>query len=240
MTTARDRSPSWWTAALADRRLLLVLDNLEHLLPATPLVADLLAAAPLLTVLATSRARLRLRGEREIPVAPLTVPRHSGTMQPFVEGLAGVAAVRLFVERAVEVRPEFALTAENAAAVAAICRRVEGLPLALELAAARIKIFPPQALLARLEPRLSLLTGGARDLPRRQQTMHDAIAWSHDLLTEAEQMLFRRLAVFAGGFTLEAAEWVGGRKGGRREKGGRRYPDAVLHAFNTRSGHIAR
>ena len=197
-------------AFIANRRLLLVLDNLEHVLAAAPLVAQLLAAGPQLTVLATSRARLRLRGEQELPIPPLAVPGTDET-QPPLEGLAGVAAIRLFTERAQEVLPDFALTAENAAAVAGICRRLEGLPLALELAAARIKLLPPAALLSRLERRLPLLSGGARDLPHRQQTMRDAIAWSHDLLTADEQAVFRRLAVFVGGFTLEAAEDVGGR-----------------------------
>src|SRR5829696_6067696 len=201
-------------AFIANRRLLLVLDNLEHVLAAAPLVAQLLAAGPRLTVLATSRARLRLRGEQELPIPPLAVPVTDETPPP-LEGLAGVAAIRLFTERAQEVLPDFALTAENAASVAAICRRLEGLPLALELAAARIKLLPPAALLSRLERRLPLLSGGARDLPHRQQTMRDAIAWSHDLLTADEQAVFRRLAVFAGGFTLDAADWVAGAQGRR-------------------------
>ena len=161
-------------------------------------------------MLVTSRTRLRLRGERELPVEPLAVPAAAGRSAPPLAGLAGVAAVRLFVERAAEVRPGFSLTAENAAPVAEICRRLEGLPLALELAAARVKLLPPAALLARLERRLPLLSGGPRDLPARQATMRDAIAWSHDLLTPDEQILFRRLAVFVGGFTLEGAEWVAG------------------------------
>jgi non-specific serine/threonine protein kinase len=191
--------------AVAGRQLLLALDNCEHLLPAMPLIGELLAASPDLTVLATSRARLRLRGERELPVTPLAVPTAAGRGVSPLEEVAGVEALRLFVERAQAVMPEFALTESTAPAVAAICRRLEGLPLALELAAARVKLLPPEALLARLEQRLPLLSGGARDAPDRQQTMRDAIAWSHDLLTEAEQAIFRRLSVFAGGFTLDAA-----------------------------------
>jgi predicted ATPase/transcriptional regulator with XRE-family HTH domain/Tfp pilus assembly protein PilF len=197
--------------AVADRQLLLVVDNCEHLLAAVPLLGELLAAAPDLTVLATSRARLRLRGERELPVGPLAAPGPEGSAAPPLAGLAGVAAVRLFVERAAEVRPGFTLTPENAAAVAAICRQVEGLPLALELAAARVKVLPPAALRARLAHRLPLLSGGARDAPERQQAMRQAIAWSHDLLSEQEQILFRRLAIFAGGCTLEAASAVAAR-----------------------------
>jgi predicted ATPase/transcriptional regulator with XRE-family HTH domain len=195
-------------AFVAGRRFLLVLDNCEHVLPAAFLVARLLAAGADLAILATSRARLQVRGEADIPVAPLAVPVAIGVRQPLLEGLAGVAAVRLFLERAAEVQPGFALTSENAAAVAEICRRLDGLPLAIELAAARVRVLAPAALLARLEPRLPLLTRGARDLPRRQQTMRDAIAWSYDLLSPEEQALFRRVAVFSGGFTLEAAEAV--------------------------------
>ena len=202
--------PELLAQAVAERHMLLVLDNCEQVLEAMPLLGELLAAGPRLSVLATSRARLRLRGERELPVAPLAVPAAEGDGAPPLAGLAGVAAVRLFVERAADVRPGFALTAENAAAVAAICRQLEGLPLALELAAARVKLLTPAAVRARLAQRLPLLTGGARDAPQRQQTMRDAIAWSHDLLSAEEQTLFRRLAVFAGGFTLEAAEWVAG------------------------------
>lgn len=205
------------TAALASRRLLLVLDNLEHLPAAAPLVADLLAAVSSLTVLVTSRARLRLRGERELPIPPLAVPAGRPSDPP-PAGLADAGAVRLFVERAVEVQPGFALTDENARVVAEICRRLDGLPLAIELAAARVKVLPPQVLLERMEQRLPLLSGGARDLPLRQQTMRDAIAWSHDLLTAEERAVFRRLAVFTGGFRLEAAESVA--EGGRREAGG--------------------
>jgi predicted ATPase/transcriptional regulator with XRE-family HTH domain len=190
--------------AVVGRQLLLVLDSCEHVLPAMPLIGELLAVSPDLTVLATSRARLRLRGEQELPVGPLAVPA-AGTSVPPLEG---VPAVRLFVERAQAVAPAFVLTEATAAPVAEICRRVEGLPLALELAAVRVKFLSPAALLTRLERRLPLLSGGPRDAPDRQRTMRDTIAWSHDLLTPEEQVLFRRLAVFAGGFTLEAAEVV--------------------------------
>jgi predicted ATPase/DNA-binding XRE family transcriptional regulator len=198
-------------ATLAGRHLLLVLDNCEHLLAAMPLISELLTNAPRLMVLATSRTRLRLRGEREQPIGPLALPEDGGPTAPLA-GLAGVAAVRLFVERAQAVAPGFALTAETAAVVAEICHRLDGLPLAIELAAARVNILSPRALLERLEYRLHLLSGGPRDLPPRQQTMRDAIAWSYDLLTGHEQTLFRHLAVFSGGFALEAAEWVGGRR----------------------------
>ncbi len=193
----------------AEHPLLLVLDNCEHLLPAMPLIGKLLAVCPLLTVLATSRARLRLRGEREIPLGPLALPDASAHAALPLDVLASVAAVRLFVARAGEVSPDFAVTPDNAAAVAAICRQVDGLPLALELAAARIKLLPPAALLSRLQQPLAFLSGGARDLPPRHQTLRDTIAWSHGLLTPAEQRLFHRLAVFAGGFTLSAVEAVG-------------------------------
>jgi predicted ATPase/DNA-binding CsgD family transcriptional regulator/transcriptional regulator with XRE-family HTH domain len=193
-------------AVLHSRRLLLVLDNFEQIVEAAPLVADLLGVCPDLTVLVTSRVRLRLSGERVFPIAPLglvELDRHRG-----VADVAASDAVRLFITRAEAVQPGFALTPDNAVAVAEICRRLDGLPLAIELAAARVKVLPPSALLARLDRRLPLLTGGGRDVPQRQQTMRDAIAWSHDLLSPEEQVLFRCLAVFAGGFTLEAAETV--------------------------------
>jgi predicted ATPase/DNA-binding CsgD family transcriptional regulator len=193
-------------AVLRSKRLLLVLDNFEQIVEAAPDVADVLAACPDVTMLVTSRVRLRVSGEREIPIAPLRL----AALDPH-RGVADVAtsdAVRLFVTRAEAVQPGFALTADNTVAVAEICRRLDGLPLAIELAAARVKVLPPSALLARLDHRLPLLTGGGRDVPQRQQTMRDAIAWSHDLLSPEEQALFRRLAVFAGGFTLEAAESV--------------------------------
>jgi len=187
---------------LRDRHVLLVLDNFEHLLDAAPLVADLLAFCPDLKVLATSRTPLHLRGEQRFPVEPLALPEPAEAET--IETLAPYAAVQLFVARAGDASPDFALTAENAATVAEICRRLDGLPLAIELAAARIGLLSPQALLARLELRLPLLTGGARDQPARLRTLRDAIAWSYDLLEPAEQTLFRRLAVFAGGADLEA------------------------------------
>ncbi len=190
---------------LRQKRLLLLLDNFEHLLGAAGIVGALLQAAPALTALVTSRAPLRLRGEHEYPVAPLPLPE-SERLTP--AQTASNPAVALFVLRAREVRPDFGLTEENAATVAAICARLDGLPLAIELAAARVRALAPAALLARLEQRLPLLTGGPRDAPARQQTLRDAIAWSHALLTPAEQTLFRRLAVFAGGCTLDLAEAV--------------------------------
>jgi len=201
--------------ALRDRRLLLVLDNFEQVVDAAPLVADLLAACPGLTVLATSRVRLRLSGEREYPVPPLGLAARHG--QPGDEDVARSDAARLFLARAQAVRPDFALTPENAPDIATICGRLDGLPLAIELAAVWVKVLSPAALLARLEPRLPLLTGGGRDLPARQQTMRDAISWSYDLLSAEEQVIFRQLAVFAGGFTLSAAEAVAdGGEGSRR------------------------
>jgi non-specific serine/threonine protein kinase len=199
-------------AALGDAELLLVLDNFEHVLAAAPLAADLLRDCPRLVVLATSRERLRLGGEREVPVPPLPLPERStlGT----AAALGGNAAVRLFAERAGGVEPGFALTDANAGAVAEVCRRLDGLPLAIELAAARSKVLPPSALLARLDRRLPLLTGGHRDAPVRQQTLRATIAWSHDLLEPGERAVCRRLAVFAGGFTLDAATEVAGASGG--------------------------
>jgi predicted ATPase len=193
---------------LASRRFLLILDNCEHLVTAVAdLVADLLVSCPHLTVLATSRAPLRIRGEREWEVPPLALPPRPPP-PPTAEQLSPYAAVRLFVERARAVRPNFTVDNDSAPAVAEICWRLDGLPLAIELAAARLRLFSPEALLARLGKRLPLLTGGARDAPARQRTLRDAIAWSHDLLDPEEQVALRRLAVFAGGFTLEAADAV--------------------------------
>jgi predicted ATPase len=191
---------------LRPRQLLLLLDNAEHLLSAAPLATGLLDAAPRLTLLVTSREPLRVRDERVVPVLPLALP--AAPPLPDLETLARVPAVALFVERVREVQPDFALTAANAQAIAEICRRLDGLPLALELAAARSKLLPPEALLSRLVHRLPLLTRGARDVPQRQQTLRNTIAWSYDLLAESEKALFRRLAVFAGGFTLEAVQAV--------------------------------
>jgi len=193
-------------AVLRSKRLLLVLDNFEHVIEAAPIVTDVLESCPDVTILVTSRVRLRISGEHEVPLAPLGLVARD--RQLHVTDVATSAAVRLFVARAEAVQPDFALTGENAVVVAQICRRLDGLPLAIELAAARVKVLPPAALLARLDHRLPLLTGGGPDHPERQQTMRAAIAWSHDLLSPEEQGLFRRLAVFVGGFTLEAAESV--------------------------------
>jgi predicted ATPase len=186
--------------------MLLLLDNFEHLLQAAPTVAELLVIGPNLKILATSRAALHIYGEHEFPVSPLTLP--DPLRLPPVQDLSQYPAVALFVQRAVTAKPGFALNRENAAAVAEICARLDGLPLAIELAAARLKILSPASLLTRLASRLQLLTGGARDLPERQQTLRAAMDWSYDLLTPAEQKLFRRLSVFVGGCNLESAEAV--------------------------------
>jgi predicted ATPase/serine/threonine protein kinase len=191
---------------LRDKHLLLAIDNFEQIVAAAPLLAEFLNASTHLKILITSRAALHITGEQEFAVPALSLPS-SGQLHP-VEALAQYAAVELFVERASAVKPAFRLTSENAPAVVEICARLDGLPLAIELAAARIKVLPPRALLTRLESRLKLLTGGARDLPLRQQTMRDAIAWSYDLLDEEEKKLFRRMSVFRGGCDLEAIEAV--------------------------------
>jgi non-specific serine/threonine protein kinase len=173
---------------------MVVLDNLEHVLDAAPVVADLLTHCSRLKIVATSRTRLGISGEHLYPVQPLTLE----------------SAMHIFAERAQAVNPAFALTAETTPVVEAICAHLDGLPLAIELAAARINVLPPRALLARLQHRLTLLTNGPRDAPARHRDMRDAIAWSHDLLSEAEQVLFRRLAVFVGGISLDAATVVAG------------------------------
>ncbi|GAC1326472.1 MAG: hypothetical protein NVSMB22_17420 [Chloroflexota bacterium] len=191
---------------LCDRHCLLVLDNFEQIVDAAPQLADLISQCPKLSVVVTSRVVLHVYGEHEYLVPPMSVPVLNGPVHP--ESLSHCESVRLFIDRVTMTQPAFRLTQENAESVAGICVRLDGLPLAIELAAARIKIFPPRVLLARLDHRLKLLTGGSRDLPLRQQTLRAAIAWSYDLLDESEQTLFRRLSVFVGGCTLEAAEAV--------------------------------
>jgi predicted ATPase/DNA-binding XRE family transcriptional regulator len=194
-------------AYLQERHLLLVLDNFEHLLDAAPEVTGLLEACPRLTVLVTSRAPLQLRSEQVYPLGPLTLPDPQQHLSP--DQLHTVAAVQLFVQRTQHANPAFALTSDNAAPVAALCRRLDGLPLALELAAPRVRLLGLPTLLARLDRALPLLSDGARDLPARQRTIEATIRWSYDLLTPDEQALFRCLAVFAGGADLEAIEAVG-------------------------------
>jgi predicted ATPase len=191
-------------AFLAPRHLLIVVDNVEQLVSAAPLAEQALEQAPRLKALVTSREPLRVRGERVVSVTPFTLPEPGITVDP--EALAAVPAVAFFLACAQGAQPGFTLTEANAAAVAEICRRLDGLPLALQLAAARLTVLPPAALLARMERRLALLTRGPRDLPPRQQTLRAAIAWSYDLLGPAEQRLFRQLGVFVGGFTLEMVE----------------------------------
>jgi predicted ATPase len=190
----------------ADRPVLLVLDNFEQVADAAPVLSDLIEACENVKLLVTSRVILRMYGERDFPVSPLEVPDRRATAH--VDGLLKFPSIALFVDRATAAQPSFALTADNAQAVAAICARLDGVPMAIELAAARVKMLPPAALLARLEGRLLSLSGGARDLPARQQTIRGAIDWSHDLLSPSEQILFRRLGVFVGGWTVESAEAV--------------------------------
>src|SRR5215468_3721279 len=193
-------------AYLRPRRLLLVLDNFEQVMGAAPLVADLLTAARGLVVLVTSRMVLRLSGEHEVQVPTLPVP--DTTVGSQAAAVQQYPAVQLFVERARAVAPGFGLISGNAAAVAEICRRLDGLPLAIELAAARVKLLPPQALLARLDDRMGLLTGGAVDLPDRQRTLKTTLDWSFGLLPAGQQALFARLGVFAGTFGLLAVEAI--------------------------------
>jgi predicted ATPase/class 3 adenylate cyclase len=191
---------------LSAKELLLLLDNFEQVLGGAPLVGRLLSACPRLKVLATSRSVLKVYGEQEYSVPPLELP--SPGRLPAIDRLSQYEAVRLFIERAKAARPNFSVTDENAPAVAEICARLDGLPLAIELAAARIKLLRPAAMLQRLGSRLKLLSGGSRDLPERQRTLRGTIEWSHALLQEGEQLLFARLAVFSGGRTLEAIEAV--------------------------------
>jgi predicted ATPase/class 3 adenylate cyclase len=190
---------------LTERNILVLLDNFEHLLDAAPVVTQLLVGSSV-KVLVTSRASLRLRGEHEHPVPPLRLP--DADQMEDLATLAANEAVAFFIARARAIRPDFRLTAENALVVTEICARLDGLPLAIELAAARIRVLPLPALLARLEKRLPLLVGGPRDAPQRQRTLRDTIAWSHDLLTPGEQQLFQALGVFVDGWTFEAAEAV--------------------------------
>jgi len=190
--------------------VLLLLDNMEHILTASPVVVELIEASRSLKILITSQAPLRVYGEHEFPVPPLTLPdlRQTNSLPAMAEN----PAITLFAQRAQAVKPDFQLNAENASTIAEICSRVDGLPLAIELAAARVKMLPLNGILTRLESRLQLLTTGARDLPERQQTLRNTIDWSYGLLNEAEQKLLRRLSVFWGGCTLEGAEAVGNTK----------------------------
>jgi predicted ATPase/DNA-binding CsgD family transcriptional regulator len=193
-------------SSLHEKHLLLLLDNFEQVVSAAPLMGELLLACPAVKALVTSRTSLRLQGEYEFPVVPLALP---GLQErPDAHTIAQSAAVTLFVQRASAIKPGFSLGDANAAVIAAICTRLDGLPLAIELAAARSKLLPPEALLAQLQHRLTVLVGGPRDLPARQQTLRGTIAWSYDLLDQAEKILLRRLAVFVGGCTLEATETV--------------------------------
>ncbi len=193
---------------LRDKQMLIVVDNFEQVIEAAPQIAELLSAANRLKILITSRTLLRLSAEREFIVPPLSLPGESKYIS--LDELSNYEAIKLFVERARNTKPNFTLSQENVQTVVEICHRLEGLPLAIELAAARVKFLSPQAIVIKLKNRLKLLTGGARDLPARQQTMRGAVEWSYDLLTKEEKCLFRHLAVFAGGFTFEAAEAVAG------------------------------
>lgn len=193
------------TSYIRDKQLLLVIDNFEQVLPAAPFLSTLLEAAPQIKILVTSRSVLGVYGEHDFAVPPLMLP-HLHTVP--VEGLTQYEAVRLFIERAQAAQADFQVTNENAPAIAEICYRLDGLPLAIELAAARVRLLPPQALLARLSQRLKVLTGGARTLPARQQTLRNTIDWSYELLDQAERMIFARLAIFVGGCTLAMAEAI--------------------------------
>ena len=204
------RTSSTWrpladvVAFLRTRRMLLVVDNFEHVADAAPVLADILAGAADVTALVTSRSPVRISGEHAFALEPLAIPDRDATL----DAVGHYGSVRLFVDRARAASGAFTLTADNLAAVVEICRRLEGLPLAIELAAAKIRVLPPAAILQRMGRPLDLLTGGARDLPDRQRTLRDTVAWSYDLLSPGERALLLRLAVFAGGFTLEAADAV--------------------------------
>jgi len=202
-------------AFLKEKQILLLLDNFEQVGEAAVMLADLLAACPRLKVVVTSRMGLHVRAEHEFIVPPLSVPTLK--LLPDLKALSHYEAVALFIERAQAMKPDFSVTNANAPAVAAICAHLDGLPLAIELAAARVKHFSPQTLLARLEQGLSVLSGGARDLPARQQTLRGALAWSYDLLSPEEQKLFRHLAVFVDGWSLEASEAICMARGGLAE-----------------------
>ncbi|HEV3234499.1 MAG TPA: adenylate/guanylate cyclase domain-containing protein [Candidatus Dormibacteraeota bacterium] len=191
---------------LRDKEMLLVLDNFEQILEAAPAVAEILKTAPAVKVVTSSRAPLRVYGEQEFPIPPLSLPDLSAKLT--LEAMSQFEAVRLFIERAVSVKPDFQVTNENAPAVAGICTLVDGLPLAIELAAARIRLFTPEVMLKRLETSLADLGGGARDLPARQQTLRGAIEWSYQLLEEGVQTFMARLSVFAGGATIGDIEQV--------------------------------
>ncbi|HUG14775.1 MAG TPA: LuxR C-terminal-related transcriptional regulator [Thermomicrobiales bacterium] len=204
-------------AALDERLTLLVLDNFEQVVSSAPALSELLGACPGLSLLVTSRVPLHLYGERVVAVPPLAVPDDADL--PPVDELGRVEAVRLFVNRAQSAHSAFALTPDNAAAVANICVRLDGLPLAIELAAARMQVFSPRALAERLEHRLPLLVGGPRDVPERQRTLRATIDWSYDLLTAERQLLFRRLAVFVGGWTTQAVEALVAHDGRDSESG---------------------
>ncbi len=191
---------------LRKKNILLVLDNFEHIIKAATQVSDLIASCANLKILTTSREALHINGEYEFFVLPFETPNTDALQK--IEELKNFAAIELFIQRARAVKSDFKLTEENAATIVEICTQLDGLPLAIELAAARVKLLSPKSLLTRLNQRLKILTGGTRDMPARQQTMRDTIAWSYELLSDAEQKLFRSLTVFAGGFTLEAAELI--------------------------------
>ncbi|MGH2539279.1 MAG: ATP-binding protein, partial [Actinomycetota bacterium] len=191
---------------LREREVLLILDNFEQVIGAARDVVDLVAASPRLRVLVTSREPLHVRGEQELPVPPLILPDDRHPLVP--EDLTRYEAVALFVERATALDPAFSISETTADVVAELCRRLEGLPLAIELAASRVRVLPPREILVRLDRRLDLLTGGPIDLPTRQRTLREAIGWSVDLLGGDERALFRRLSVFAGGWTLDSAQSI--------------------------------